>query len=167
VLDRRVPVSVAVALAAWLVARDGLACECDPGAEPWLLAVAARAPIVVVAEVNAHVGYVQDRPTAMNLRIVQVLKGGETRTHLTVQGDRGSECLGEVAPFKVGTTWVFALGQPAADVFFLPGCGIQAYAEVHKQSVSGRLTKDDYKRHRNSRMTLSEFSKRIGGTPPH
>jgi len=78
-----------------------LACSClDSGP---FSKVAPGADLVVVGEVVSH------HENSMQVEVVQVLKGEETRKRLTFWGDNGMQCRPYVSQFPEKTRWVFAV----------------------------------------------------------
>jgi len=78
-----------------------LACSCI-WAGPFTR-VAPTQPVIVLAEVLAHERH------AMDVKVVEVLKGAEPRATIRIWGDNGALCRPYVSGFSVGTTWLLAI----------------------------------------------------------
>ena len=99
-MRQRVPLLL-VLLALALRPAPASACSCVYGGP--FSQVAPQADLVVAAEVIAH------HANSMQVEVVQVLKGEETRKRLTVWGDNGIQCRPYVDGFPEKTRWVLAI----------------------------------------------------------
>lgn len=97
---RALPVLL-VLLALVLGPAPSLACSCPSGGP--FTEVAPEADLILVGEVLRY------HENSMQVDVVQVLKGDETRKRITVWGDNGMQCRPYVDRFPVKTRWVFAL----------------------------------------------------------
>lgn len=96
----RIPVILALLVLAF-GPEPTLACSCI--SEGPFSKVAPKAHLIVVGEVVSHHG------NSMQVEVVQVLKGDETRKRLTVWGDNGMQCRPYVDQFPAKTRWVLAV----------------------------------------------------------
>lgn len=78
-----------------------LACTCAYGGP--FSKVAPKTDLVIVGDVVSH------HENSMQVEVVQVLKGDETRKRLTVWGDNGMQCRPYVTRFPEKTRWVLAV----------------------------------------------------------
>jgi hypothetical protein len=94
----------------WIVpnteARAGEPCGCTGGPTFWQLAQGA--PGVVVAQVTRHLS-VSSPAEAVEARVIEVVRGTETRTTLTFPAPHSSTCTVGALSFPVGTTYAFIL----------------------------------------------------------
>lgn len=91
--------------------RDLLACSCEWWGGPFLR-VAHRAGLVVRGTVTEYVEGPRDRE-AMDIRVIEVLRGRKDLKMVRVQGGSESACVPSERRFPIGTEWIFALHDSA------------------------------------------------------
>ena len=92
--------------------------------------------LIVLAEVRSYYRH------SMDVTIVEVLKGTETRRVIRVWGDDGALCRLYVSAFPRGTHWILALKrlrEPAAQDYVISICG-DVWLEVRGDLAVGRIT---------------------------
>jgi hypothetical protein len=122
------------------------ACSCMWGGG--FLAVAPNAETVVRARVIDYHGRNRKVDLAMDVEVVEVLKGGALPAKtIRIWGDNGALCRPYVSSFPRGTEWVFAirplrgsreLEAERANDFYIPGCGAY-WLRVIDERVRGHI----------------------------
>jgi hypothetical protein len=146
-----------VALLVAFVPSPGEACSCL-WAGPFL-SVAPRVESIVRARVVGYSG------NAMDVEVLEVLKGAERPGRMRIRGDNGIQCRPYVTQFPRGTEWIFAIDRNTEEQerggFAISACG-EYWARVEGDTVIGQLS-----RTRRSaadvpeRMSLSEVRARL------
>jgi hypothetical protein len=141
-LTRLAPLALALALGATDVAG---ACSCV-----WrgpFLTVAPSAPLIVRATVLGHHGKRGTEPLAMDLQVLETLRGESPGSPLRVWGDDGMLCRPYVSRFPVGTEWVLGLDGPGSKSGMSPGHAISVcgryWLEVRGDTLLGNLDRPD------------------------
>ena len=96
---RRLTLIIAVLVA--LLPGAALACSCAWGGP--FTRVALGTDLIALAEVRSYYRH------SMDVTIVEVLRGIETRQAIRIWGDDGALCRPYVTAFPHGTRWIFAL----------------------------------------------------------
>jgi hypothetical protein len=110
------------------------ACTCS-----WAGPFTKMAPgtdLVVLAEVRSYERH------AMDVAVIDVLKGAERRPVIRVWGGDGATCRPAVTTFPHGTRWIFALGrfgEPHPRDYGISYCG-ELWLEVRGTEAVGRIT---------------------------
>ena len=112
------------------------ACTCT-WAGP-LLQVGPGAELIVRAKVLRHFDRSREVDRAMEVEVIEVLKGSARARRIRIWGDDGGQCRPYVSGFKVGTEWIFAVNR-LKDDYAISVCG-EYWARVEGDVVSGRLT---------------------------
>ena len=115
------------------------ACSCEWSGP--FLRVAHRADLVVRGTVTEYVKGSWDRG-AMDIRVIEVLRGRKDLKTVRVQGGSESACVPSVRRFPIGTEWIFALHDSAGVdrmSYFMSICG-EFWVRVEKGVVFGSIT---------------------------
>jgi hypothetical protein len=131
---RRLAVVAAVLIVLLDAPVVALACSCTWGGP--FTNVALRSDLIVLAEVRSYHRH------SMDVTIVEVLKGSETRRTIRVWGDNGALCRPYVTAFPRGSRWIFALRalrEPDARDYVISICG-DFWLEARGDQAVGRIT---------------------------
>jgi hypothetical protein len=105
---KRLPILLTVLFLA--LVQITFACECDSQGE--FLTVAPKAPLVALVKVKKYLTfreiYDAKTPMSMEVEIIEVYKGTETRKTITVWGDNGILCRPYLSQFVAGKYYVIA-----------------------------------------------------------
>lgn len=122
------------------------ACDCD--SQGHFLTVAPKSKLVALVKVNSYLTFknINDKPTPMSMEveIVKVYYGQETRKTVTVWGDNGNLCRPYLSIFKTDNYYVIAFEQDSKDntsEYAISNCGdywLTAYNE--KKIATGQVT---------------------------
>ncbi len=120
---------------------SALACTCS-----WtgpFLTVAPRAQLIVRAKVIAHTDRSRGVDRAMDVEVLEVIKGLSRARRLHIWGDNGAQCRPYVSGFVPGTEWILAVSRVNGGLeqgdYAINGCG-EYWAKVENGIVAGRLT---------------------------
>ena len=138
-----------------LVRADVLACTCI-WAGPFF-AVAPKEELLVRGKV------VRYRASAMEVEVLEALKGTPNAATVWIWGDNGVLCRPYVTSFPLDTEWVFAVRpnpEGTQGGYVISGCGEYA-VKVQHDTVSGRLTSSKSVRDSLETMSLTEFREKV------
>jgi hypothetical protein len=118
------------------------ACSCA-WAGPFLT-VGPRAELIVRGKVLAYHGQSRAVDLAMDVEVLEVLKGTTNSRRIRIWGDNGAQCRPYVKAFPVQTEWILAINkltreESAQGDYFISVCG-EYWARVENGTVSGRLS---------------------------
>jgi hypothetical protein len=158
--------AICVVLIPLLLPIPAQACSCI-WAGPFLK-VAPGTELIVRAKVLAYHGKSRDVDLAMDVQVLEVLKGTTPSRKIRIWGDDGVMCRPYVKNFPLQTEWVFAIrkltgeGSAAGD-YFISVCG-EYWARVENGGVSGRLSAPDPPavNDKPETMSLTELRARLG-----
>lgn len=92
------------------ITQVSFACDCDFSGK--FLEVAKKTELVALVKVTKYVTFKKDydktRPISMEVEIVDIYKGNETRRTITVWGDNGRLCRPYLSQFYVDNYYVIA-----------------------------------------------------------
>jgi hypothetical protein len=105
------------------------------------LDVAPRSESIVRAKVLGYhgKGRLADQPLAMDLSVLETLKGDPQPASLRVWGDDGHLCRPAVTQFPVGTEWILALNGPGSKPGVGPGPAISVCGEYWLRVTGDRV----------------------------
>ncbi len=133
-----------------------LACSCS-----WrgpFTKVALGNELVVLGAVVSHYR------NSMTVRVLDVIKGAETRAMVRIWGDNGALCRPYVTSFPVGTRWLLALAplpeQPPGDPSFREGFSSAPGNRQYAISICGDFWLEVRGDRAMGRITLTEHSNR-------
>ena len=107
-----------------------LACTCVWGGP--FTKVALGTELIVLVEVQSYYRH------AMDVQVIEVLKGAKTPPAMRIWGDTGALCRPYVTAFPRGTRWIFAL-KPSTEGYAISVCG-DYWLRVDGDQVVGRIT---------------------------
>ena len=118
------------------------ACTCM-WAGPFLQ-VGPGAELIVRVRVVRHFDRSRGVDRAMEVEVIEVLKGSSRTRRLKIWGDDGGQCRPYVSGFLVGSEWIFAVSRSRGEKgreqdYAISVCG-EYWAKVEGDAVSGRLT---------------------------
>jgi hypothetical protein len=125
---------------------EGSACSCSWGGP--FQKVAPKSELVIRGKVVNYHGLDRGSPLAMDLEILEILKGETENRWVRVWGDNGWLCRPSVSQFLVGTEWILALNGPGSKPGQNPGdyalsiCG-QFWLQVVEENAFGNF--DDHR----------------------
>lgn len=97
--------------------RQNFACDCE--SQGHFLTVAPKSKLVALVKVNRYLTFknIYDKPTPMSMEveIVKVYLGQETRKTVTVWGDNGNQCRPYLSIFKTDNYYVIAFDQDSKE----------------------------------------------------
>jgi len=143
------------------IARPLLACSC--GTNPPFLAVADKAPLIVVGRVVSLEGHSRaGGALSMTVQVLENWKGKAEGLTLFIQGGDGWLCRPEVSAFPVGSQWLLALDGPGSKPGMgkghaLSSCG-QYWLPIIGSKAQGRISAQDVK----ETLALAEIKSRLG-----
>jgi hypothetical protein len=150
-----------------LTAAAAQACTCS-WAGPFF-AVAPRADLVIRARVLNFHGISRGVDLAMDLEILETLRGRLRASKIRVWGDNGAQCRPYVKSFPAGTEWIFAIERlpTAPGDYYINGCG-EFWANVEDDEAIGRLTStaQPAESDKPERIGLDELRKRLRAADP-
>jgi hypothetical protein len=131
------------------------ACDCD--SQGAFLTVAPKAEMVALVKINRYLTFkdIYDNPTPMSMEveIIDIYKGKETRKIITVWGDNGSLCRPYLSLFEIGKYYVIAFdkGSETTEIganqteketdYSISNCGdYWLQVDTDKQLASGSVT---------------------------
>lgn len=128
------------------------ACSCE-----WqgpFLTVAKRTSLVAVVKVKKYIYYSGTIPAAMEVEIMELLKGDSSIKTAKVWGDTGMLCRPYISVFKSDSIWVLALSPSHSEGYFrhpdekagdyyIDGCGT-TFLPVKQEFVSGLIQDVNY-----------------------
>lgn len=99
-------------LTIFFLTSTSLTFACDCGSQGNFLTVAPKAKLVALVKVDSYLTYnnIYDKPTPMSMEveILQVFNGLETRKKITIWGDNGALCRPYLSNFKIGEYYIIA-----------------------------------------------------------
>ena len=122
------------------------ACDCE--SQGHFLKVAQKSKIVALVKVNSYLSYksIYDKPTplSMEVEIIKVFYGQETRKTITVWGDNGNLCRPYLSVFKTNNYYVIAFEQDVKDNpsdYAISNCGdYWLTADIEKEIAIGPIS---------------------------
>ena len=147
-----------------LTAAAAQACTCS-WAGPFLT-VAPRAEAVVRARVLRYHGVSRGVDLAMDVEILETMRGRVRARTLRIWGDNGAQCRPYVKGFAAGTEWLFAIDRlsTAPGDYYISGCG-EFWAKVEDDEVAGHLAQPSVTG-QPERMSLDEVRTRLRTADP-
>jgi hypothetical protein len=115
---------------------EASACSCNWGGP--FQKVAPQAELVIRGKVLNYHGLDRGVPLAMDVEILEVLKGQAGNRRVRVWGDNGWLCRPYVSQFPAGTEWILALNGPGSKPGQNPGdCALSICGQFWLQVVEG------------------------------
>jgi hypothetical protein len=153
---------VAALLASLMAPGAALPCSCM-WAGPFTR-VALRTELVVLGEVRAYHHH------GMDVAVLEVLKGLETRPVIRIWGDTGALCRPYVTAFPRRSRWIFAVHRARApessDDYAISVCG-EFWVEALGDQAVGRITVAEHGRSRETAPLADVLAwVRSGGATP-
>ena len=131
--------TVVLLFAGLLVPSTSAACSCVWGGP--FLTMARRAELVVRSMVLDYHGESRGIKLAMDVEVVEVLKGSARAKRIRIWGDNGAMCRPYVSAFPIHTEWILAIdplpGRPGE--YFISICG-EHWLKVQDGQVIGRIS---------------------------
>lgn len=156
---------VIAAVLTMLSSTSAHACSCA-WAGPFLN-VAPGTPLIVRARVVGHSMRSRDVDLAMDVEVLEVLKGSAKGKRIRIWGDNGAQCRPYVSAFPVQTEWFFAITElredgPGNGDYVISVCG-EFWARVEGDNVTGRLSSPTPPSVKDTpeKMSLKEFTDRL------
>ena len=127
-----------------------LAFACDCESQGNFLTVAPKSKLVALVKVKSYLSYKdiydQPMPMSMEVEIIEVYQGQETRKTITVWGDNGRQCRPYLNKFNVGDFYVIAFKQDSEENprdYAISSCGdFWLSADNEKKIASGPIGED-------------------------
>ncbi|MBB4805968.1 hypothetical protein HNP38_001240 [Chryseobacterium defluvii] len=133
------------------------ACDCD--SQGSFLTVASKTEFVSLVKIKKYLTfkkiYTEKIPTSMEVEIIQIFKGKETRKKIIVWGDNGNLCRPYLSKFRVNKHYVIAFysGIKGSDDFghkgeknndyFISSCGeYWLDADINERNAQGLVLND-------------------------
>ena len=124
------------------------ACDCESQGQ--FLTVAPKSKLVALVKVNSYLTFknIYDKPTPMSMEveIVKVYYGQETRKTVTVWGDNGNLCRPYLSIFKTGNYYVIAFEQDSEENpsdYSISNCGdYWLNADNEKEIATGPVSEN-------------------------
>lgn len=105
--------TIIILLISLLINASAIACDCDQN-NPFISS-ARSAKLVALVKVKKFLSYAEiyakQEPMSMEVEIVEVFKGNETRKKITVWGDNGMLCRPYLSRFNKGEYYVIAFNE--------------------------------------------------------
>ena len=105
--------SIITIFIALLINASAIACDCDQNGP--FLNVARNTKLVALVKIKKYLTYAEiyakQEPMSMEVEIIEVFKGSETRKKVTVWGDNGMLCRPYVSKFSKGEYYILALSE--------------------------------------------------------
>ena len=132
-----------VVLAAVLASLTSTALACTCMWAGGFLKVAPGAAIVVHVRVRDYHGQDRNVALAMDVVVLERLKGPPTAREIRIWGDNGMLCRPYVSAFPRGSEWILAIRPQAAEMpgrpdYYIPGCGAY-WLKVENGRVRGHI----------------------------
>lgn len=142
-------------LAALTLENSASACTCMWGG-PFLTVAPKVESILRVRIRDYHEPGRGPAPLAMDVIVLERLKGPEVAAEIRIWGDNGALCRPYVTQFPRGTEWILAVypqrhERPGGDGYIIPGCGAY-WLQVQGDRVTGQI------RDKGPRTTVEEES---------
>jgi hypothetical protein len=109
----------------------------------------------------------RDVDLAMDVEVLEVLKGSAKGKRIRIWGDNGAQCRPYVSAFPVQTEWFFAITElredgPGNGDYVISVCG-EFWARVEGDNVTGRLSSPTPPSVKDTpeKMSLKEFTDRL------
>ncbi|MFN0202282.1 MAG: hypothetical protein ACKVTZ_12215 [Bacteroidia bacterium] len=131
-----------------LLTSTSLTFACDCESQGHFLTVATNSKLVALVKVNSYLTFenIYDKPTPMSMEveIVQVYYGQETRKTVTVWGDNGNLCRPYLSIFKTDNYYVIAFEQDSKEnhsEYAISNCGdYWLTADNEKKIATGQIS---------------------------
>jgi len=137
------------------------ACSCL-WAGPFLK-VAPKCELVIRGRVSGYYGEERNIRLAMDVEVLEVLRGKTQENELRIWGDDGMLCRPYVTRFPVGTEWILGLNGPGSKPGCTPDYAISICGQYWLQIKDGRVIGNiDNEKDQSSSQELSidEFRRR-------
>jgi hypothetical protein len=131
------------ALTAALAALPGAALACTCMWAGGFLTVAPNAEIIVHVRVRDYHGRNRKVDLAMDVVVLERLKGPPIARDIRIWGDNGALCRPYVSGFARGSEWILAIRPQSAEApgradYYIPGCGAY-WLKVENGRVRGHI----------------------------
>jgi len=83
--------------------------------------VAPQSEVVIRGTVTGYHGEQRGVPLAMDVEVLEIIKGNTNQRRVRIWGDNGWLCRPSVTHFPVGTEWILALNGPGSKPGATPG----------------------------------------------
>jgi hypothetical protein len=141
---------IALILICLMIPSGARACDCESQGE--FLTVAPKSKLTALVKVTKFLTfkgiYDETTPMSMEVEIIEVYKGTETRKHITVWGDDGALCRPYLSIFKEGNYYVIAFEQAGIRETEKPTdyaisiCGdFWLHADIENNNATGSVSK--------------------------
>ena len=124
-------------LAGLIQAEEVSSCSCY-----WMgpfMKMAPQSPLVIRGIILGYHGEERGIPLAMDVRVLEVLRGKTEQSQIRVWGGKGWLCRPEVTQFPVGTEWILALNGPGSKPGVDPGPAISVCGEFWLKVADGKV----------------------------
>ena len=133
--------TILLAAAIAVLPSAALACSCMWGGE--FLKVAPHADIIVHVRVRDYHGQDRNVALAMDVVVLDRLKGPPVAPEIRIWGDNGMLCRPYVSGFARGSEWILAIRREAPEMpgrsdYYIPGCGAY-WLKVENGRVRGYI----------------------------
>jgi len=125
------------------ISQKTLACDCNSEGE--FLKVAPTSDFVSLIKVTKYLTFKDiegtQTPMSMEVEIIDIYKGKETKKTVVVWGDNGIQCRPYLSRFKPGEYYVIAFFKESQVDYFISICGdYWLHADIKKQIANGVVT---------------------------
>jgi hypothetical protein len=141
-----------IVLLIFSLVKNNYACSCE-----WFgpfLQVAKGADLVALVKIKSFSSYSRDIPMSMDIEIIELIKGEDTRKTVKVWGDTGILCRPYLTIFQSDSIWVLSLFNSIGEGQFrhpdekegdynISGCG-EYWLTVKNDTVIGLIEDVDY-----------------------
>jgi len=139
----QLPVLAAALFMATLVAQPSAVYACSCMWAGGFLTVAPNAEIIVHVRVRDYHGRNRRVDLAMDVIVLERLKGPPIARDIRIWGDSGALCRPYVSAFPRGSEWILAIRPQAAEApgrsdYYIPGCGAY-WLKVENGRVRGHI----------------------------
>ena len=141
-----------------MLSHKAFACDCESlGA---FLKVASETEFVALVKVTRYLTFKdidgKRTPMSMEVEIIDIYKGKETRKTIIVWGDNGALCRPYLSRFNQGQYYVIAFYKCKTDDYFISNCGdYWLNADIKKQIAIGSVTENQ------SQITLIDLKEKL------
>ncbi len=124
------------------ISQKTFACDCNTAGE--FLKVAPTSDLVSLIKVTKYLTFKDiegtKTPMSMEVEIIDIYKGKETKKTIVVWGDNGMECRPYLSEFKIGKYYVIAFFKEEVD-YYISICGdYWLQADIEKKIAKGSVT---------------------------